>query len=906
MGIEIPAGLNGGATGSPITSPETVMPREVQAVGQYGAHQDEEKEQQKKTDKQAEKQDEKDSAHNVDASIASLQPFGYDLFAGTPSTFAPATDIPVPVNYVIGPGDTIVIQLYGKENATHELIVTREGIIQFPGIGPISINGLDFAELRERINNLVSEQMIGVKASVTMGALRSIHVFVLGEAYRPGTYTISSLSTMTHALFASGGIKTIGSLRNIQLKRRGETVATLDLYDLLLKGDTSNDLHLLPGDVIFIPTVGTTAAVAGEVRRPAIYELKGKTSADSLIALAGGYQPTAYPNASRIARIDRQGNRTVVDINLNSEKGKKSNLRNGDVISVYSVLDKLENIVLLSGHVHRPGYFTWRKGMRVSDVIHSVSDLKTNPDLTIGLIKQKSGAEQRISFKHFNPRRLLKAKAAKKTPYNPRLKPRDEIILFEAGSEARIEQLAPYIKQLELQTRNAQQPNTVTLAGSVKAPGTYPLTKNMNSKQLIALGGGLTQSARNGQALLITHTDRAARYEVSSIQLTEGALLTQSMSAGSTLLILNNESPAARKALLEPLIDEILSQSWHGEPAPVITVDGPVRFPGNYPYIEGMEISDLITLAGGLREEAYLFSAEVTRRHIDVGSRFEVRHHNLDLGNADERGLHYPLQARDKVVVKQIPEWGETISVSIQGEVRFPGIYPIVRGETLVELIERAGGLTDEADPLGAVFLRESLKEKEAKALEEYKEQLEAEIVRLEQEAASSTDEIAEKKAANAKLLENLDDAEALGRLVINLPQMLEGQRDSLVLRENDELTIPGLIQEVSILGEVHQPTSYLYERGINAKAYLKLSGNVTRNGDAKRAYLISRAGTVKPLRKWQVLWFKGYNKVNAGDTIVVPVDADKISTLSYWMQASQVLFQLATTAAALETVGAL
>lgn len=208
-----------------------------------------------------------------------LELFGYDLFSGTPTTFAPATDIPIPSSYIVGPGDTVEVQLFGKENEQYDLVVSREGILNFPAIGPVAVAGLTFREMKQNLQQRIKEQMIGVKASISMGALRSIRIFVLGDAERPGSYTVSSLTTMTNALFVSGGVKTIGSLRNIQLKRNGKVISSLDLYDLLLKGDTSRDKRLQPGDVIFIPPVNKSAGIKGEVRRPAIYELKKERTA---------------------------------------------------------------------------------------------------------------------------------------------------------------------------------------------------------------------------------------------------------------------------------------------------------------------------------------------------------------------------------------------------------------------------------------------------------------------------------------------------------------------------------------------------------------------------------------------------------------------------------------------------
>jgi polysaccharide biosynthesis/export protein len=246
----------------------------------------------------------------IDAATG-LPLFGYDLFSDVPSTFAPVTEIPVPVDYVLGPGDMVSVQLFGNETGTYELVVNRDGSITFPRLGPVTVTGLTFQQVRELIRERVSQQMIGVNASVTMGELRSIRVFVMGEAARPGSYTVSSLSTITNALFASGGIKPIGSLRNIQLKRNGELVTTLDLYDLLLRGDTRADVRLLPGDVIFIPPVNPQVGVDGEVRRPGVYELNGPTSAGDLVTLAGGLTASAYPQGASLSRISDDQDRIV-------------------------------------------------------------------------------------------------------------------------------------------------------------------------------------------------------------------------------------------------------------------------------------------------------------------------------------------------------------------------------------------------------------------------------------------------------------------------------------------------------------------------------------------------------------------------------------------------------------------
>ena len=233
-----------------------------------------------------------------------LKPFGYDLFGKKPpSTFAPFSNVPLPSDYIVGAGDEIDVQLYGNQNRSLKLTVSRDGHVNLPDIGPVNVSGQRFTDVKAALEARIEHQLIGVRASVSMGDTRAIRVFVLGEAKRPGSYTVSGLATVTSALYAAGGVKTVGSLRNVQLKRDGELVRRLDLYDLLIRGDTKDDAKLLQGDVIFIPPVGATVGIDGEVRRPAIYELRGESTVAELIQLAGGLTAEADRTTVTLTRI---------------------------------------------------------------------------------------------------------------------------------------------------------------------------------------------------------------------------------------------------------------------------------------------------------------------------------------------------------------------------------------------------------------------------------------------------------------------------------------------------------------------------------------------------------------------------------------------------------------------------
>src|SRR5580658_1908527 len=428
----------------------------------------------------------------------SLKPFGYDLFEGSPTTFAPVSDIQVPMDYIVGPGDTLDIQLYGNEPSSYELTVERDGRINFPKLGPIMVSGMTFDAARTVIEQHVAKQLIGTHVSVTMEDLRSIRVFVLGEAQKPGSYTVSGLSTMTNALFVSGGVKKIGSLRNIQLKRDGRLVTTLDLYDLLLRGNTSGDRQLLPGDVIFIPPIGDTVSVYGSVRRPAIYELKTERTAAQAIDIAGGLLPDADSKDAQLERILPSSLRQMHNIDLSSALGRSTALDNGDKLRVPEIRPTLENSVKLSGYVFRPGAFEYRPGLRLTDVLNTFDELKPEADIHYIMIRRVVPPELKVEVISADLRRAL---AGRGTAADPELKPRDEIMVFNlTANRSRI--LDPIIRDLELQATPDKPEQVVSIDGRVKAPGKYPLEPVMHVSDLIRAGGSLEDAAYRGQAEL--------------------------------------------------------------------------------------------------------------------------------------------------------------------------------------------------------------------------------------------------------------------------------------------------------------------------------------------------------------------------------------------------------------------
>lgn len=819
-----------------------------------------------------------------------LEPFGYDLFAGTPTTFAPATTIPVPSTYIVGPGDTVVMQLYGQRNVTYELVITREGQLMFPEVGPVSVSGLSFEDLRSQLQGIVANQLIGQNASITMGPLRSIDVFVLGEAWRPGSYTVSSLSTMTNALFVSGGVTKVGSLRNIRLMRSGQQVTELDLYDLLLRGDTSGDARLQPGDVIFIPPVGRTVGIAGEVRRPAIYEIKDEVSVTEVLSLSGGLTPTAYPEASRIERINARGERTLIAADL-SDTTNPPALADGDFIQINSVMDQLESVVLLEGHVQRPGGFGWREGLRVSDVLPDVDQMLPNPDLDYGLIARESLPTRRIELLYVNLGAAIQNPGSEADVL---LQPRDQLHTFGA-SQNRQPQSQALLDRLVDQASFDSPPLVVSVTGNVRFPGDYPLVRDMTLGAAIRFAGGLDADSELNHVLLERRVDQSGNIAVERYALDPQSLDTAgdvTLAELDKIIVLNTGQP--REALLADTLEKMRAQATIARPTQVVRASGQVRFPGEYPLTPGLTAEALIAMAGGLNESADTTKAEVTRAEIDDAGR-DLYHVDLDLQSRGAAGLGFALSPSDDLVIRQMPNWADYQSVFIGGEVNSPGSYSITKEDTLGTLIVRAGGLTGSADPRAAIFLREELRESEQRALDELRE-------KLERQSISETLE-GEDSAEDSELFDELYDVTATGRLVIDLPGILSGAANDPLLLDGDELLIPRTRQEVTVVGEVNRPTSHLHERGRSVADYISSSGGYTQDAIRGGVYVIRASGEVVSFGngRW---FFQERSRVEAGDTIVVPFNAYRPDQLQIWSSVSQILFNISTTLLAIERVG--
>jgi protein involved in polysaccharide export with SLBB domain len=730
-----------------------------------------------------------------------LKPFGYDLFDRAPSTFAPVTNIPVPSDYVVGPGDELSVQLYGNQNRMFRLIVGRDGRISFPELGPISVGGQLFSEVKSNIESRVERQVIGVRANVSMGDTRAIRVFVLGEARRPGSYTVSGLATISSALYAAGGVKQIGSLRKIELKRQGQVVRHLDLYDLLIRGDTTDDAKLLQGDVIFVPSVGATVGVEGEVRRPAIYEIKNESTVEDVVQLAGGLTPQADTSSAMLTRIDEQEHRIVVQVDLSPQGAKAYGVRNGDLLRVMRLKPTLDSGVMVQGHVYTSGAFAYRPGLRLSNVIRSVDELQPNADLHYVLIRRELPPDRRVAVLSADLAAALNSPGSKA---DVELMPRDRITVFDSTS-GRDHEIQSVLDELRLQSTLDHPTQVVHVDGRVKVPGEYPLEPGMTVADLIRAGGGLADAAYGGKAELTRYT------------------------------VVNRETRRTQ------LIDIDLDAALHGDPT-----------------------------------------------------------------------ANVQLEPFDNLSVKEVSQWQAQESIALMGEVRFPGTYSIKHGETLKSVIARAGGLTDYAFPQGSVFTREELRVREQEQLDMLATHMQTDLTYLAlQGVAASQSTAAGGGAAGAltvgqTLLAQLRSTKAVGRLVIDLPRLMRepvGSSDDVILRGGDRLIIPKFQQQVTVIGEVQNATSHLYNARLSRDDYISLSGGMTRRADRGRIYIVRANGSV--VANEGSRWFQHGSSmtIKPGDTIVVPLNAERMPALPFWQAVTSILYNVAIAAAAVHAL---
>ncbi|EPT9294296.1 SLBB domain-containing protein [Vibrio parahaemolyticus] len=788
-----------------------------------------------------------------------LKRFGLDLFAGSPTTFAPISDVPVPADYTVGAGDEIVIQLFGKENTTHRLRVNRAGIINFPSLGPVQVAGMTFSDVRDSLNQRVKEQMIGVRSDISLGEMRTMQVFVMGDAYKPGAYTVSALTTISQAIYYSGGFSESGALRNVQLKRNGQVIRKLDMYDLLLKGDARNDIRLLPGDVVFIGALGNTISIDGEVNRPAIYEIKPGETYKQAIQMAGGFTANAYSDQIEVKRYAAKGARDALTLNFSQSHDQQTKVKDGDAVNVLKKNEELTRYVQIEGDVRHPGYIEWKSGLRIADLFQSVdTSFNSTADVSYAVVVREINPQRDIEVYQVN---LANAILSPTSKDNLKLNSRDRVLVFNRFNNEDLDTLADQetvskaktLEQAQLQAQQEQLKEQEVMSSSVAVSSATPIEKDSKQPKIVFRGKEITKD--------------------------DFEALKQN----------------TRRTLLAPVLLQLQQQSRLGLAPQIAEVFGEVKHPGRYPITPRMTISTLIGAAGGLTYNAFTINAELARTVINSkDERASINVERIDLRQAIQGSTadDVIIVGRDRLNILEKPNVKLQSTVTLQGEVRFPGTYTVRQGETLGELLERAGGLTEFAHPQGAIFTREALRLQEQKLLNQYAADMRAETAKKTFRADSNMGSVISDPDKTLKFVEEASRSKALGRMVVQLNRILKDERSAdFMLEDGDFLFVPTFRNTVSIMGEVQVPITYLLDNKLDVDDYLNKAGGAKKQADEDRIFVVRADGSVyKPTSGY---WFgNNHEELKAGDTIVVPIDTDYRDALSTWTAATQILYQ--------------
>ena len=740
---------------------------------------------------------------------APLPRFGSQLFSEDLEAYAPLDKALAPSGYLLGPGDELTIQVFGKDPIETLVQVDRSGQITVPKIGSISLAGLTFEEAKRVIAQRVNTRVIGSEVVTSLGNLRQISIFLAGEVNAPGNYNVSALTSISQALYLSDGLTAIGSFRDIQVRRANQVVARFDLYDLLLRGKRDNDITLQSGDTVFVPVANGIVSIDGAVKRPARYDLKvGETFAEA-VAMAGGFTATAYQQLSTIRRFDSsKGFPSILSI---TDPKSDALLQDGDFLIANEGTTQLANAIELKGALVRPGVYAFSEGARASNYLGSIDrDLLPNADLEVGLIVRRINARLDIEVLAFD---LIAAAQSPGSALDPELQVFDQVIILPI----------PNIKGADL-----------TLAiGDV----------------------GIVES---------DDAEVEAGQEVS------------------------------RADLIATIVDKLRDQAGAGQPVALVSVQGAIKEPGEYPLIRAGGLSFLVQLAGGLEDGAYLKEVEIRRINTrEASAAVEILKARLN----SESG--FTLQSRDVVRINYLPDWNPDSAVEILGEVKFPGIYALRDEETIGSIISRAGGFSSEAFPEATRFTSKSTKDQQQASARKL-------IERFQREQASrrSVSQAGEGPAAST----DADYTESLlasfqGRLVVDVPRILAGDASAdVLLQDGDALVVPKLVESITVAGEVYEPGSFRFEQGLSFSDYLELAAGITDRARKKDIYVIEPNGAVVPLEnsKRQLFRFdRSVAGLSPGSVIVVPTNYDYEKPIDRYRSITSVVFESVASIAA-------
>lgn len=542
-----------------------------------------------------------------------LRQFGYELFSQGRYPFLSPAEQAMDPSYVIGPDDEILLRIWGKVTGDYSLKVDREGYIHVPGVGDIQVAGVRYGGLKAHLSKEIGKYFSGFDLSARVGSLRSIRVFVVGKVVQPGTYEVSALSTMIHALGAAQGPSKTGSMRDIKLIRAGKVVARLDLYDFLLRGDRTKDMVLQDGDVVFVPFVGPLVGLAGMVKEPAIYELAAERKLSQVITMGGGVSAVGYTPRVQVLRVKDNVYKTVMDVSLKEAlEIKDIDMQDGDIVQVFSVDDRVANAVELAGNVVRPGTYAWRQGMRVSDLVSKPEDIQPNTHMEVAMVVRQLLPDYREELISFNLEKAMKGDPVE----NLLLQPGDRVRVFSKDEF----NILPVVR----------------ITGAVWRAGEYKLRENMRVSHLVNLAGGLQYFASEWG-------------ELTRVRVTQEGPVTEQLKVN--LFKALERDPQHDLPLMENdylFVRAVPDWQLYRQ----VTLSGEVRHPGVYAVKKGERLSSVIERAGGFTEKAYLKGAVFTRKSAQQVQKkhYEemIKRLEMEIASVNLESTQVPVDEKEK------------------------------------------------------------------------------------------------------------------------------------------------------------------------------------------------------------------------------------------------------------------
>ncbi|MFZ0523455.1 MAG: SLBB domain-containing protein [Candidatus Acidiferrales bacterium] len=785
---------------------------------------------------------------------AAPQRFGIAVFQnGIRDSRMIPMDLPAGPDYVVGPGDGLAIDIWGGVSRRLIRTVDREGRVSLPEVGPVLVSGKSLSQVQESVQQLLRSQLRDVSADVSLARLRTIRVYEVGDVAHPGAYDVSSLSTPLNALFAAGGPTPRGSLRILQHYRGNQLIQTVDVYDLLLHGVKGDMLRLEDGDTVLDPPMGPQVTVEGMVRRPAMYELKDEKNLSSVLELAGGLLPTAAVRHIEVQRVVAHDKQTMLSLDIhdaadNAEVTKKLDefqVHDGDRIRIFPIAPYNQDAIYLEGHVTRPGRYSYRPDMRLTDVIASYKDLLPEPATQYAEIVRLNSPDFHPSVESFSLSDAL-ADPAK----SPELHPMDTIRIFSRY--------------------DFENPPTVSVWGDVRKPGTYRTSGTIRLADAVHLAGGLAPDAQSNDVQVFRYLPQGET-KIFSVNLTDAL-------AGNSTANIPLET---RDRVL------IHRDAANVEPATVY-IEGDVTKPGRYPWTNNMTVADLILVGGGLKASADAQTADLTHyewTNPDESNSTSLsgEHQPISIPAAlkGDKNSDLPLHNGDVLTIRQRPGWNDLgASITVRGEVQHPGTYGIKPGERLSSILARAGGYQADAYPYGAVLQRIQVRDLEMKQQTEIILRVKGMQSDLQAMPETTADEKQAKQMALAQYQQTLEELSAnppAGRVAMQISGPADHWKNTAAdvqVRNGDTLTIPKKPSYVMVTGQVFNPTAVSYRPGQSAKWYLGQSGGPTAIADKKAIFVIRADGSVIGAKESMWSGDSLSAALRPGDTVVVPEKA--------------------------------